>query len=396
MSERWDVVVLGGGVVGAATAFHLTALGCRRVLLLERGNLAEGTTAQSSGILRTYYSVRPNIAVARAALAMFQGFRALLEDEEAECGLVRTGYLAVAPEGPMADGLRATVAAQAALGIASRLVTPAEARDIHGWLRTDDIAVAAYEAEAGFADPTMTTMAFARAARRRGAVIRQQTAAIGLLRDGDRIVGVRAPAGEIAAGHVVSCLNVWTPLLARWTGLPLPCTATRHLVASFAADIPYTAALPVLKDLGSAHRLYLRPHAGAEVLVGAGDEGDLTPDPDGGTGDIPIDWVAGIAEELAHRMPRFAEAGRFATAWSGLYDTTPDWNPVLGPLPGLEGLTAAFGFSGHGFKLSPMVGRMLAQQALGLTPDLPLEPYAVTRFAEARPLVGAFGAGAVS
>ncbi|WP_426959547.1 NAD(P)/FAD-dependent oxidoreductase [Muricoccus radiodurans] len=396
MAESFDVVVLGGGVIGASVAFHLTRLGCRRVLLLDRGQVAGGTTAQSSGILRTYYSVRPNVAVAKAALAMFQGFKDLLDDEEAECGIVRTGYLAVAPDGPMATALRGTVATQAELGVESRLITPQEAGAIHPWLRVDDLAVAAYEPEAGFADPTMTANSFARAARRGGAVIRQDTAATGLLRENGRITGVRTAAGDIAADHVVSCLNVWSPLLAAWTGAEIPCVATRHIVASFAADAPYTPAFPVLKDLGSALKLYSRSYGRTEILVGAGDEGDEIADPDGGTGDIPMDWVAEAGEQLAHRIPRFAEHGGFVRAWTGLYDTTPDWNPVLGPVPGLEGLSLAFGFSGHGFKLSPMIGRMLAQGALGLEPDLPLAPYRATRFAEGKPLTGAFGAGAVS
>jgi glycine/D-amino acid oxidase-like deaminating enzyme len=168
------------------------------------------------------------------------------------------------------------------------------------------------------------------------------------------------------------------------------------MVASFAADAPYTRALPMVKDFASPLMLYSRPHAGAEILVGAGDAGEEVRDPDGGTGDIPLDWVAEVGAQLAHRMPGFAAHGRFVRAWAGLYDTTPDWNPVLGPLPGVAGLLVAFGFSGHGFKLSPMVGRMLAQSALGLAPDLPLTPYRATRFAEGAPLIGAFGSGAVS
>jgi glycine/D-amino acid oxidase-like deaminating enzyme len=396
VSESFDAVVLGGGVVGCATAFHLARLGAR-VALLERGEIAGGTTAQSSGILRTYYSVRPNVAVARAALAMFQDFPALLEDEEAACGYVRTGYLAVAPEGPMADALRATVAAQQALGIAARLVSHAEALAIHPWLNLDDVALCAHEAEAGFADPYMTATSFARAARRRGTAVRPNTPVRALLREGNRVVGVRTDAGDVAAGVVVSTLSVWSPLLRGWLGgAEIPCHASRHLVASFAADAPYTRDFPVLKDFASPLMLYSRPHAGAEILVGSGDAGDAVADPDSGTGDIPMEWVAEVGEQLAHRLPRFAEHGRFATAWAGLYDTTPDWNPVLGPLPGVEGLHVAFGFSGHGFKLSPMVGRMLAQAALGMEPDLPLRPYRATRFSEGELLVGAYGAGAVS
>jgi glycine/D-amino acid oxidase-like deaminating enzyme len=394
--EHFDAVVLGGGAVGCATLFHLTKLGCRRVLLLERGHLAGGTTAHSSGILRTYYSVRPNVAVARASLAMFQGFRELLDDDEADCGLVRTGYLALAPEGPAAEALRRTVAAQQELGIAARLVDHAEARALHPWIELSDIAVCGHEAEAGFADPYMTAQAFARAARRRGAVIRQGTPVQGLIRQDGQVLGVRTAAGEIGAGVVISTLNVWSPLLRGWAEAEIPCHASRHLVTSFAADLPYTRALPVLKDFASPLMLYSRPHAGTEILVGAGDAGEEQADPDGGTGDIPMDWVAEVGTQLAHRMPRFADQGRFVRAWAGLYDTTPDWNPVLGFLPGLEGLLVAFGFSGHGFKLSPMVGRMLAQAALGLVPDFPLEPYRATRFAEGAPLLGAFGAGAVS
>ena len=101
------------------------------------------------------------------------------------------------------------------------------------------------------------------------------------------------------------------------------------------------------------------------------------------------------AEQAANRLPAFAE-GRLVRSWSGLYDTTPDWNPVLGPVPGVPGLQLAFGFSGHGFKLSPMVGKMLAQSMLGETPDLPLHPYRLSRFAEGDLLTGAYGAGAVS
>ena len=110
---------------------------------------------------------------------------------------------------------------------------------------------------------------------------------------------------------------------------------------------------------------------------------------------MPLDHVADIGEKLARRMPAFADAG-LAASWTGVYDVTPDWNPVLGPLPGIDGLHVAFGFSGHGFKLSPMIGRIVAQAALGQPPDLPLAPYSIERFATGRLLVGNYGASVVS
>jgi sarcosine oxidase, subunit beta len=184
------------------------------------------------------------------------------------------------------------------------------------------------------------------------------------------------------------------PAIASWAGVEIPCEITAHHVFTLAADRPYTPDLPVLKDLASAARLYMRP-SGGNLLVGGGHEGTYVDNPD--VADLEADQEAMLDEatQAAERLPAFAE-GRFVRSWSGLYDTTPDWNPVLGPVPGIEGLEVAFGFSGHGFKMSPMIGRMLAQSMLGLKPDLPLHPYRLTRYAEGQPLVGAYGAGAVS
>ncbi len=395
MSGHYDVVVIGGGVIGAATAFHLTRLGAGRVLLVEKGEIASGTTAQSSGILRAHYSVPENVVLARESLKLFDRFADLIGDSEADAGLVRCGYLIVAPPGAPADAVRASIAYQRDAGIESRLIDKTEARALHPWLHLDDIDAIGYEPQAGFADPYLTATWFARAARRQGAETRLRTAVTGLLRDGNRVTGIKIGADSVRAGVVVSAANVWSGDIARWAGFDIPMTITRHDLASFEVDEPYTSRFPIVKDLASRGLLYLRTVAGSRILLGTGDEGVPVAAPEGWNADIPLDWIAEQGEALAHRMPKFAEA-RFVTSWSGLYDTTPDWNPVLGPAPGVEGLLVAFGFSGHGFKLSPVVGRLLAQAALGQEPDISLRPYRFERFAEGMPLRGAYGAGAVS
>ncbi len=129
--------------------------------------------------------------------------------------------------------------------------------------------------------------------------------------------------------------------------------------------------------------------------VGAGNDGYPADDPDNPEIAVDMDSIVEEASQAANRLPAFSE-GRVVRSWSGIYDTTPDWNPVLGPVPAIDGLQVAFGFSGHGFKLSPMIGRMLAQSALDLATDLPIRPYRITRFAENEPLVGRYGPGAVS
>ncbi len=392
--DTCDVAIIGGGVVGASVAFHLTRLGCRRVVVLERGQVAGGATARSSGIVRTHYSVPINVRVARASLGMFERFQELLDDEEAACGLVKSGYLIVAPPGATSDAVRQSVAMQAGHGVAARMLDAQQARELHPWLDVADVDAMGYEAEAGFADPYLTTQSFIRAARRGGAVVRQGTEVTGLLREGDRITGVQTADGTLQAGCVLSAMNVWSRAAACWAGIAIPLGISRHQVFSLQADRSYTPDLPVLKDLVSRARLYMRPSSGA-LMVGAGDEGHAADDPEVDDIDPDMDELLDQAAQVARRLPAFVDA-RLARTWSGLYDTTPDWNPVLGAVPGVRGLQLAFGFSGHGFKLSPMIGRMLAQSLLGLATDLPLHQYRITRFAEGEPLVGAYGAGAVS
>ena len=393
--EKFDAIVIGGGVIGVSIAYHLARFGAQRVALLERGQLGGGTTAQSSCILRTHYSVPENVALAKAALAIFRDFPAYLDDSEAESGYHRCGYLIVAPAGVPADAVRASLAAERALGIDAREIGADEAGRIHPLLRLDDVALIGWEPDAGYADAYLTLTAFARAARRLGVSIREGTTVTGLRRAGLRVTGVETDQGPIAADVVVSAQNIWSREVAAWTGIALPLTLSRHAVFTLEGGTPYGRELPVVKDLVSAGKLYFRSYGGRQVLVGDGNEGETIAAPDPEQADVPLDHVVDIGEQLAHRMPAFADAGLVAS-WTGVYDVTPDWNPVLGPVPGIEGLHVAYGFSGHGFKLAPAVGRLVAQAALGLPGDLPLAPYALERFDRGRLLTGRYGAGAVS
>ena len=390
-----DIVIIGAGVIGCSVAHHLAALGAGRVTVLERRQIGAGTTAQSSGILRTHYSVRENVDLALRSWAAFTDFAAYLEDGEASAGLVKCGYLIVAPDGPKLDPLRAALAQQATMGIAVSQLTAAEARRLLPIAQFDDAALIGYEPEAGFADAYLVATSFARAARRRGVRIIEGVDVQGLRIVEGRVVGVSTSQGDIDAGVVVSTQNIWATEIELWTGIATPVVAERHRVLALEGPQPYTNAMPVFKDLASDGMLYARSYGGRQMLVSEGLPGDVLDAPDDEQGDISMDFVAGIGEQVAQRFPSFGEAG-LASSWTGVYDVTPDWNPVLGPLPELPGLVVGYGFSGHGFKLAPAVGRVLAQAALGLPTDVPLAPYALARFSEGRLLTGRYGRGAVS
>ncbi len=177
--------------------------------------------------------------------------------------------------------------------------------------------------------------------------------------------------------------------------MDIPLEVSRHIVLTFAAAVPYAPDLPIVKDLTTANKMYFRPASGGVVLVGTGDHGDPVAHPDAMDENVADDFVLHQGGQLARRMPSFAEA-RLTASWIGPYDITPDWNPVLGPAPGLDGLTLAFGFAGHGFKLAPAVGLVLAQQVLGQATDVDIAAYALSRFAEGRLLTGAYGVGSIS
>jgi glycine/D-amino acid oxidase-like deaminating enzyme len=394
--EKYDVIVIGGGVIGTSVAYHLARLGARRVLLLERQTIGAGTTSQSSGILRTHYSVRENVELARRSWNAFNDFAAYLQDEEASCGLVKCGYLISAAEGDKLEPLRASLQQQQEQGVRVDYLDRRAAAALLPIASFDDAALIGFEPDAGFADAYLVAMSFAKGARRGGVKVKEGVAVERLVMEGSRVVGVATSAGAFACDTLVSTQNIWTTELGAWVHTGMPVVPERHAVLALECPAaPYTYAMPVFKDLSSPGMLYCRSYGGKQMLVSEGMVGEKLAVLDAEQGDVPLDYVAEIGAQVAGRFPSYEEAG-LASSWTGVYDVTPDWNPVLGRLPGVDGLVMGFGFSGHGFKLSPTVGLVLAQEALGLPTEVSLAPYSIERFANGSLLVGKYGFGAVS
>lgn len=395
MPETFDAIVIGAGVVGASTAFHLAKLDGLKVCVVERGQVCSGGTAKSCAIVRTHYSVPSNTALTVRSLAMFDAFPDWLDDAEADAGFVRSGYLILAPEGDVAERMRANLALQTDAGAETFAVSPEEALARHPLLTLDDVAVIAYEPKSGYADPYLTTSSFLGAARAKGVVVKTNCPVQALITTGGRVTGVRTAHGNLQAPMVVSAVGPWTRALTDGIGLDLPLEVSRHTVLTFKATEPYGRERPVIKDLTTANKMYFRPASGGVVLVGTGDYGDPVTNADAMDENVADDFVLLQGGQIGHRMATFAEAALTAS-WVGAYDITPDWNPVLGLVPEVAGLHLAVGFSGHGFKLAPAVGLVLAQTALGQTADVDITPYRLGRFAEGQLLAGAYGVGSIS
>ena len=394
--EKFDAIVIGAGVIGTSVAYHLAALGAKQVLVLDRSQIGAGTSAQSSGILRTHYSVVENVELARRSWSVFTDFAAYLQDDDASSGLVACGYLICSPDGPKRAPLRDALQAQSAKGIRVQLLDPHEARDLLPIAHFDDAALIGFEPDAGFADAYLVATSFARAARRLGVRIKEGINVERLMINNGRVHGVQTSLGSFMSDTIISTQNIWATEIEHWTGIATPLVAERHTVLALdCPDAAYTYKMPVFKDLGTTGMLYCRSYGGSQMLVSEGTAGQSMTTPDNEQGDVSMDYVVDVGFQVAERFHAYAAAG-LASSWTGVYDVTPDWNPVLGRLPGIQGLVVGYGFSGHGFKLSPAVGRVLAQEALGLPTEVPLAPYALERFRTGRLLTGRYGLGAVS
>jgi sarcosine oxidase subunit beta len=378
MSATADVVIVGGGLEGAAAAWALARRGVTDVVVCERDTVGSGGTGKSSGVVRCHYGVSSLAAMANKALEVFENAEEILG---ADIGFHQTGYI-VGVGGPNAGALRASLAGQRAVGVHTEEIDRAEVAKLWPIADLDDFAAFAWEPRGGYGDAYSTAQAFAAAARRDGVRIRQGTKATEILVKGDRVTGVRLADGSaIAATTLVVAAGPWSvPLLAAHD-IELPITVHREQIVLVdpGADL---GPVPVFSDLVSLQ--YVRPEVSGEVLFGNSDLATLHPaDPDRYANRADADFLELAVDKMAHRFPGLSEA-TIASTYAGCYDVTPDFNPVISETP-VAGLIAAVGFSGHGFKISPSVGELIADLVVdgkSSDPGIPESDFRVSRFAE--------------
>jgi glycine/D-amino acid oxidase-like deaminating enzyme len=387
MSERAQVVIIGGGVTGASTAYHLAQRGARDVVLVEKEFLASGPTGRSSACVRQHYTTPETCRMVLQALRFFERFEDLTKGRTA--GFVRTGYL-LGVDDRLRKQMEASVALQQSVGIDTRLVTPAELRDIEPRLRVDDLTAGCYEPESGYADPAQTTAGLAAAARDMGVRVMEQTVVTGIRTEGDRIVAVETSKGAIAARKVVNAAGTWAAGVGRMVGLDIPIAVCRHKIALVAWPEDARRPHPMVYDF--VNNIYTRPETGDMILVGPLDSEELDDraDPDAYREGLNLDESTDLLARGASRFP-VLERGWVAKHYAGCFDVAPDWHPVIDEV-GPEGFFVAAGFSGHGFKLSPAVGDMVAKLVTeGKKPGDDVNAFRLSRFAEGKPIRGTYG-----
>jgi glycine/D-amino acid oxidase-like deaminating enzyme len=368
-----DVVVVGGGVHGASVAYHLARRGARKVVLVERKFLASGPTGRSSALVRRFYAMPLLTRTANGSADVFRHWGERVGGGDP--GFRQVGILwLVGPD--RAANLRANVQRARELGADIRVLEPAEVRALVPAMAVDDVALGAHEPESGYADAAMTTNALATRAGELGATVAQYVTVEALLTAGDKVTGVRTEAGEIHAAAVVVCAGLWAGRLLSPLGIDVPVAPTRHQMCFFRRP-PDFGPHPAILD--RPHAAYMRPETGNLTIHGLFAYNEIV-DPDHYNEGADPGEVLRNTELIAERFPAM-EHGLSMGGYSGVYDNTPDHQPVLGAVPEHPGLYIDFGWSGHGFKHAPVIGDILAQLVLhGDAPGWDLEPFRWSRF----------------
>jgi sarcosine oxidase, subunit beta len=385
MSQTYDAVIIGAGIMGCSAAFQLAKRGMN-VALLEKTHIGAGSTGKSSAIIRQHYSNDLTARMALYSLRVFQNFERQFGEG---CGFTQTGFVAVVAAKDRA-GLEANVALQREAGIETELLSPEALREIMPELETTDLVAAAYEAESGYADPHLTVNAYANAARRLGAIILQDTGVTGIRFAGDKVVGVETATDKFDAPLVLNCAGPWAARVAKMTGVELPLNACRVQVAFFRRPSGYNAPHPVIADFINA--TYFRSETGHVTLVGAIDpaEANAVVDPDDYRERVDRDFVLDIGNRLVRRYP-VMERSQSAGGYASLYAITPDWHPIIDEVPAGSGFFVCAGFSGHGFKLGPAVGVLVADMLTGQSdPEFSPHLFRLSRYADNDPVRGQY------
>jgi len=374
MTERAEVVIAGGGVIGTSIAFHLAKLGLTDVILLERAHLASGSTGRSVGNIETAYATDVNVVLAKLGYEELSRFP---EATGATAEFHPRRYLETVRDVRHRELLERKDRVLRAHGLHPRILEPREILEIFPEMRTDDVAGALLVEEAGFCDPTSVARGYAAAAKRLGVRVQTGRPVERVLTARGEVSGVRTPSGDVRSAVVVNAAGPWCNDLNRPLGFELPVRRWQRQVFVTTPHPEIPADRPMYSDLTA--RFYFRQELDGGFVLGLVEDvaADDLANPE-------TDWTFKIraVEAAVHRVPKLVDTS-VANGWSGVVTFTPDQLPVLGPVDSPKGYYLANGMSGYGVMISPAVGIALAETIVhGSSRAVDLFPLRYDRFGD--------------
>lgn len=369
------VVIIGGGVMGTSIAFHLAEAGVTDVVLLERSELGSGSTCKAAGGVRAQFSDELNIALGARSLAAFTRFG---KRPGQEIDLHRVGYLFLLSTPDDVESFQRDVELQNELGVASRMIDVAEARELSPLIDTEGLLAAAFSPDDGHCTPESVVLGYASAARRLGATLRTGVSVLDVEVAGEQARGVVTDQGTIQADTVICAAGAWSAAIGDMAGVELPVSPVRRQVM-FTEPMPdLPPAVPFTVDFATSFYFH---REGRGLLLGMSD-----PDQQPGFDlEYSEDWLPRLGAAIGTRTPGLLDVG-LSRGWAGLYEVTPDHNALIGRADDPENFFYATGFSGHGFLQAPAVGEVMRDLYLDREPFVDVTPLSVRRFAGDREL----------
>ncbi|TWP38577.1 NAD(P)/FAD-dependent oxidoreductase [Leekyejoonella antrihumi] len=368
---RASAVIIGGGVMGVSAAFHLAEAGVQDVVLVERNELGSGSTCKAAGCVRAQFSDRTNIELGLRSLRAFESFGSRPGQA---IDLHQPGYLFLLDSPESVAVFEQSVELQQSLGVPSRMLSPAEAKELSPLISTDGLHGAAFSPTDGYCAPESVVLGYATAARRLGARLLTGCAALGIETTGGQVTAVHTADGTIKTDTVICAAGAWSREVGGWAGVDLPVTPLRRQILISKALLDLPADLPMTVDFATSFYFH---REGEGLLIGMSD-----PDEAPGFSERPTDdWLPRLGDAIGHRTPALLDVG-FGTGWAGLYEMTPDHNALIGSAPHTDRFLYATGFSGHGFLMGPAVGEVLRDLYLGRTPVVDVSALDAGRFVD--------------
>ena len=385
-----NIVVIGAGVMGASIAYQLNQRSDKRILLIDQSAPLGGMSGRTFGQIRLHYSNALMLKLAMRGYAYFGNWAR--EVGYGDPGYVPMGYLLIVVRDQL-DALRRNIELAQSLGIDTRFVDPDEIKSLEPAIDTDGLEGGAYDPAGGTIDVTRMVLSWLTAAQENGLELITGLRVDAIETKSGRVTGVATADGRIETSVVITATGPWGRDLLSPLGIDLP-LEVRRLDMMYLRQPPGRAQIGCCITDGNSN-VVIRPDAGRDILVAAyPPEMPLARDPAEANNDIDdADHLARIRKALAERLPDFRDAEPIR-AVSGTYDITPDWHPIVGWAPDIEGLFLATGFSGHGLKISPAIGEVTAAAVLGHESPYDMRPLRFERFAEGDLMHLAYGPGA--
>ena len=381
-----DVVVIGAGINGAATAYNLLREGVKDVVLLEKQLIASGGTGRSAAIVRQHYSNEELVRMVKRSVEVFRHFDDVVGGDP---GFVNTGWAFLVPA-EVSSGLSRNLEMGRRLGVEVKEISREDLGELECRIELMDVHRIAYEPESGYADPRLSTHAYVKRFAELGGRLMQLTAVQGIIVESGAITAVRTEKGEISTRVVVDAAGPWASRVAAWAGVDVPVRVTRE------EEIVYQTAAwggpPRLCFSDMAKAIYYRPEGATRTLVGRGFPKEYEyVEPDGYNQEVEPGFIAETDRRFRERWPVFADALAL-NSYTGLYDVTPDWHPILGRVDAVEGFYLCAGFSGHGFKIGPAIGELMAAEIHSGSPPIDISRFNLSRFEKGALFKAAYGA----